>query len=849
MSLKSNLSQYLILEQINSNRRPPKTQGDDDLGGDGFAQVTAIQQYLEVCLNLLNLYKPLHLIHKRKLLEAPENQDKGFYNEFAELFSLMSDGLYTVYNKTRNQLTKKPFKTDKFKINFGKPTLLNGWDANKESDNSCVLFEKAGNYYLGVMHPRHCQLFDYRVGINDQGNSKMLEKKHTLKARLSGDESDYKKIVYKLIPGVNKMLPKVFFSKSRIDFFAPNDNVMRVRNTASHSKNGTPQTGFAKADFNLTDCHALIDFFKQSIDKHFEWRQFQFKFSPTQTYNDISEFYKELQDQAYRIEFDWIKTSYIDQCVADGKLFLFQIYNKDFSPDSTGTPNLHTLYWRGLFERENLQDVVLKLNGEAEMFFRRHSIKKSERIIHQANQPIERKNVKIEGQISQFKHDIVKDKRYTQDKFFLHVPITLNYKADSVSKVKFNDKINQAITENTHVIGIDRGERHLLYYCLIDPQGNIIQQGSLNEITPVNSEHSINYQSKLHEREKQRDSARKSWTSVENIKELKQGYLSQVVHKLTHLMVEYNAIVCLEDLSFGFKKGRFKVEKQVYQKFEKALIDKLNYWVNKQIQDPSQPGHYLRGLQLTEAFTSFEEMDKQSGALYYVNAAYTSKVCPVTGFVNLLKPYYKSIEKSKNFLGQFESIRFNGSDFEFCFDYNKTNPDAKLKGSQTLWTATSHGERIVGQKDQQGHWSHSDRHPTKELQNALNQAGIAWNSGDNLLPIVLQQETKEFFKSFLWGLRLTLQMRNSRPNSTKANDDYLISPIADETGAYYDSRHASSQLPKDADANGAYHIALKGLWNIEQIINHDWQVDKPKRVNLAMSNEKWFEFVQNKPYR
>jgi CRISPR-associated protein Cpf1 len=43
------------------------------------------------------------------------------------------------------------------------------------------------------------------------------------------------------------------------------------------------------------------------------------------------------------------------------------------------------------------------------------------------------------------------------------------------------------------------------------------------------------------------------------------------------MIIEYNAIVVLEDLNFGFKRGRFKVEKQVYQKFEKMLIEKLNY--------------------------------------------------------------------------------------------------------------------------------------------------------------------------------------------------------------------------------------------------------------------------------
>ena len=50
--------------------------------------------------------------------------------------------------------------------------------------------------------------------------------------------------------------------------------------------------------------------------------------------------------------------------------------------------------------------------------------------------------------------------------------------------------------------------------------------------------------------------ARQSWQTIETIKELKEGYLSQVIHKITQLMVKYHAIVVLEDLNMGFMRGR-----------------------------------------------------------------------------------------------------------------------------------------------------------------------------------------------------------------------------------------------------------------------------------------------------
>ena len=47
-------------------------------------------------------------------------------------------------------------------------------------------------------------------------------------------------------------------------------------------------------------------------------------------------------------------------------------------------------------------------------------------------------------------------------------------------------------------------------------------------------------------------------------------------------------------------------------------------------------------------------------------------------------------------------------------------------------------------------------------------------------------------------------------------------------------------MPKDADANGAYHIALKGLWCLQQIN----KADDIKKIKLAISNREWLEFVQ-----
>lgn len=84
-------------------------------------------------------------------------------------------------------------------------------------------------------------------------------------------------------------------------------------------------------------------------------------------------------------------------------------------------------------------------------------------------------------------------------------------------------------------------------------------------------------------------------------------------------------------------------------------------------------------------------------------------------------------------------------------------------------------------------------------------------------------------------------MRNSITNS---DVDYLLSPVADENGHFYDSRNCGESLPCDADANGAYNIARKGLWAIRQIQNSQ----EGEQPNLAIKNKDWLNFAQQKPY-
>ena len=763
---------------------------------------------------LLDAYKALqHFI--KPLLGNGDEADKD--NEFDAKLRAIWDELDIVtplYDKVRNRLTRKPYSTEKIKLNFDNAQLLNGWDMNKEPDCTSVLLRKDGQYYLAIMDKKSNHAFD----IDE----------------LPCDGECYDKMDYKLLPGANKMLPKVFFSKSRIKEFAPSNEICDAYQKGTHKKG---------ANFSIKDCRRLIDFFKDSIAKHEDWSKFPFTFSDTSTYEDISGFYREVEQQGYMLGYRKVSVSFINQLVDEGKLYLFQIWNKDFSEYSKGTPNMHTLYWKMLFDERNLANVVYKLNGQAEVFYRKRSLDLNKTTIHRANQPIANKNMQNEKRESTFCYDIVKNRRYTVDKFQFHVPITINFKATGGDNI--NASVLDVIRNNgiEHIIGIDRGERHLLYLSLIDMKGNIVKQMTLNDIINEykGNTYTTNYKELLQAREGDRKEARQNWQKIENIKELKEGYLSQVVHVITKMMVEYKAIVVLEDLNGGFMRGRQKIERQVYEKFEKMLIDKLNYYVDKQ-KDANENGGLLHAYQLASKFDTFKKLGKQSGCLFYIPAWNTSKIDPVTGFVNMFDTRYENADKARKFFNKFKSISYNADKewFEFVIDdYSKFTD--KAKDTRTDWVLCTYGTRIKTFRNPEklNQWDNKEIVLTDEFKKVFMEAGIDING--NLKEAICTLTEKKHLESLMQLMKLLVQMRNSETNSEV---DYLLSPVADTEGHFYDSRNCGDNLPKDADANGAYNIARKGLWAVMKI-----KASKPQEnLKLGISNKEWLQFAQEKPY-
>ena len=782
---------------------------DKKLYNNGFA-IEKIKNFLDSIKVLENLVKPFVGSGKEG------DKDEFFYGEFTVLLDALKQ-MDSLYNKTRSYLTQKPYSKDKIRLNFDTSTFLSGW-AQDYMAKGAFFVEKNGQYYLMIL--------DKKLASDDV---RLLTTSET--------ENMADRIVYKYQKSDNKNLPRLFIYSSAVEKYnLPLSDVKEL------DDNGWFKTETRKTNPELykESLMKLIDYFKFGLSVHDSFKDFDFRWKPSEEYKDISEFYADVQSSTYMLEKERISFDVLLNFVDEGKVYLFQIWKKDFSKHCHGTPQLQAMYFKMIFDERNLKDVVYALNGGAQMFYRPRSISDKDKIVHPANQPIKNKNPLNPKSESVFTYDIIKDRRFTSSQFSINLPVTVNFKQPKRAN-HLNLAVRQLIKKDTdtHIIGIDRGERSLLSVCVINEKGEIVEQFSLNKI--VGEKQIVDYHNLLEIKEAERMDARKNWSAVENIKELKEGYLSQVVHKISQLVEKYDAIIVMEDLSADFKGSRAMVEKAVYQKFETMLINKLSYMVNKK-KDATEFGGLLNAYQLA----SIDNDDKfQNGIIFKARAWNTSNIDPVTGFVDMLKPRYTNRQAAVDFFNKFEDITFSPIDdmFKFSFDYEKFG-----RGETTyrkLWDVYTNGERIYNFRnvDENSRWESNYIHLTEEFKNLFDKYEIYYEDED-LKEQICSQTDADFFKQLISLLSLTLQMKNNA--STNKEINFLISPVKDSNGEFFDSRNyegvLDAKLPQSTFANDAYNVARKGLWAVNNIKNaNDEELFKAK---VAISNKEWLEFAQ-----
>ena len=171
---------------------------------------------------------------------------------------------------------------------------------------------------------------------------------------------------------------------------------------------------------------------------------------------------------------------------------------------------------------------------------------------------------------------------------------------------------------------------------------------------------------------------------------------------------------------------------------------------------------------------------------------------------------------------------------EFSFNYANFPPDKT--GSKKKWTVCTAGkERYRYNRKEKKSICYD---VTVQIKKLFNENRIAFENSENLVGSISKMDSVKFFKDLLFFLGLTLQLRHSCKDKDKDGQeiDFILSPVTDDNGNLFDSRNAKENQPKDADGNGAFNIARKGLMVLKQISEDS----KPSPIK----NIDWFDFAQ-----
>lgn len=738
-------------------------------------QVEIIKNYFDSVLSLYKMTKYFALEKAKSKVDL--ETDNNFYNDF---FAYYEDfEIWKDYNLIRNFITKKQVKTDKFKLNFNNSQFLTGWDKDKEKERLWIILKKEDKFYLWVFK-----------------NNKILDNYKYESWNF------YEKMNYKQLNNVYRQLPRFAFSNAKKEVYWINEELENIKKEFDVFQKSKEKW----EKFDSEKLKKLIDCYKKWFIATYE-NEFDLEKIKNTEYTDLANFYDDIEKKTYKLKFSKIDSNFIDEKVSSWDLYLFQIYNKDFSEfkKAWSKENIHTKYFKLLFDEKNLENLIIKLSWWAEIFFRE-------------------KTNNLKTKLDKSWKEVLDHRRYWQDKTMLHLSIILN--ANTWDSYWFNKMINEYLNQNEDIkiIWIDRWEKHLAYYSVIDKTWMIYEIDSLNIIKSSDWKET-NYLEKLEKIELSRKDARVSWWEIENIKELKNGYISQVVNKLADLIIKHNAIIIFEDLNQGFKRWRQKIEKQIYQKLELALAKKLNYLIQKNKRDDEVLWN-LKALQLVPKVSDYQDIAnyKQSGIIFYTRANYTSTTCPCCWFrKNIYISNSDSKEKQKKTFEKID-IKFDWEKFIFSYEIEQ-DKKAKQKSNKTSFSVNSNFSRF---KYNSKKMLVEEINITEEFKKIFENIDFSWNINKQIL-----EKDSYFYKSLTYYFNLLLQLRNS---DSKNNIDYIICPSCN-----FHSKNWLQDLNYNADANGAYNIARKWIIILNRIEN---DFEKP---DLYVSDIDWDNFTQKLP--
>ena len=633
--------------------------------------ISSIKAYLDGAMKLRRWVKA-------HLKEGAAMQD-GNAEALSQLWEVIHP-LPQLYNQARLFLTRKPYSKEKIRLFFDCAAFGKGWDVNKEAAYLVMLLKRQSKYYLGIR----------RMGA-----------KLDFRAMSDGQATDYyQKMIYKAFDFI-KGMPAVLFSKlvlqkfvdgatevvfeselyskplvvARADFeqkYYVENGQLREREPGEikYLKEYLYQTG-DESGYKMA-VQQRIDLAKRFLQSYKAFEFFDFsQLKQTEEYASWTEFLLHVNQFTYGLRWQDIPEQTMKKLVEKGDLYLFQLDNQDFALQARGVPrqeNEQTQLLRALFSDLNKQERVLKLLGDVAVYYRPASLAKAlsykkdsvlvnKKDVH--NQPL---TEEIHRNLSRYLNgreaellpeaanllkaglvryktapaDIIKDRRYTEAQLSVTFPIALNYICKSRSNLSDGNDGNlrqRALQNVENALAVRLGgEEHLAEVVVLSRQKNVIFQRAYDEFNQYN------YAKALELREASRRDAQRSWQQMEQIKNLRHGFTSALINEVSRLVIEYDAVIILEDLRHA---GHGNNPSQ-NMRFALGLLQKLNYLVFKG-KEPLEPGGLLNAYQLVPRVDSLRDFGRRIGCVFLVNPLAKAEAEPFASCIKIAEQGLKML--------------------------------------------------------------------------------------------------------------------------------------------------------------------------------------------------------------
>ena len=462
--------------------------------------------------------------------------------------------------------------------------------------------------------------------------------------------------------------------------------------------------------------HAILSLYKEFIDAYEEYSWFDITLKPEEEYSESGSFFNDINAKNFYC--DWVSCDIdrIDKMVKDGEALCFLITNRNMY-----TPKIKkNAYAKQFLLAMSDPDSDIVINSYPKIYSRKAAIKR--RVTHKEGSFLINKfdtngkkipdnvyeelyryyNDKLldtdlsaaakkyikDKTVVAFKSDkdIIKDKRYTEDKWFINFTVTKNR---TVKDTYVTKKLSE-IKDGMNIMAVTRSEQDLLYYTVTTPDGKVLESSSLNTIGGRSYWDDLKQIDTLRKKEKS-----EQWKYDRKVKDIRNGYLSKAISIIAKKALEYQALIVVEYISDEIKDRFSAFDNNVFKSFENQLLNRLADLYFLDVPD-GEPGSVSNPYQLC----TLKQSDYYGGIVQFVSAAYTGNIDRETGFVNVFDLNgLKTLSAKKAFLSKFDSIRYDEklNRFRFVFDYSNFRTKYDLMNTQ--WEVLAGGASVTYNKE------------------------------------------------------------------------------------------------------------------------------------------------------